>query len=333
MNEKQSSDKPNYELFRTGLSSYWPENFLSLEKNSFADFKEITYLGLMPEKFQIKKPLIAITNTHFDRKLQLLWMEKNYPLSLIIHANSGYDLFTEPFLDFFKMTPLLLGPELRMHAVAEYYIHCFLHAAGTLPFKKSWDMDRQYPRKLLKNMSILLIGYGHVGKILEKILIAFHCKVQIFDPHQFPKNSAQHILDLPIEEMDGIFCCCDLNKSSKSLIDKKVLQRCKNNIIIINAARGEICQEIELYQFAKKNVASQIFLDVFEKEPMDFQDWNQLPNVHLSSHVAGNHENLILESLEWQKNVVKNFLELTPVEFLKNYQQINLQDPNFPRIK
>ena len=60
----------------------------------------------------------------------------------------------------------------------------------------------------------------------------------------------------------------------------------KNNVLIINTARGNLVSEIDLNYAIKNNTIGGVALDVFEEEPAKNNILFGLENVLLTPHIA-----------------------------------------------
>ena len=77
-----------------------------------------------------------------------------------------------------------------------------------------------------------------------------------------------------------------LTEENRGMINEKTLQSMKPTALLINAARGEIVKEKDLYNALKDNVISGAGLDVFENEPPTNSPLLKLDNVVMTPHIA-----------------------------------------------
>ena len=83
-----------------------------------------------------------------------------------------------------------------------------------------------------------------------------------------------------------------LNNDTKNIINSKILHGANKNIVLINASRGGVINEENLYQFLIKNKKSKAFLDCFVKEPY-YGELLKLENVlgyHTLHHILMKQE-------------------------------------------
>ena len=116
-------------------------------------------------------------------------------------------------------------------------------------------------------------------------------KVVAYDPF-WPTAFAdeQGIEQLNLEELlkvsDVVSIHVPLIPETKWMIDKNSLDLMKPSAILVNAARGGIVNESDLYQALKKKVIAGAGLDVFENEPPTNSALLDLDNVVLTPHTA-----------------------------------------------
>jgi D-3-phosphoglycerate dehydrogenase len=136
-----------------------------------------------------------------------------------------------------------------------------------------------------------LIGLGAIGRCVALRAKGFQMKVVAYDPF-WPTEFAdeQGIEQMEIEELlkvsDIVSIHVPLIPETKWMIDEKTLGLMKPSAILINAARGGIVNESDLYQALKNKVIAGAGLDVFESEPPTNSALLELDNVVLTPHTA-----------------------------------------------
>jgi D-3-phosphoglycerate dehydrogenase len=301
---------------RTSTSPYFLKTFNQLEQASLNE-----YVDMLPsDSGAITDMLITNTHTNFD----LLSGEQVDNLKLVIHPNSGYDNFP---LDFVRSSkaPIIIGSTIRAQAVAQYILSAlFTHFASIAQHSK-WDDERKWPRTLISDLKITIVGYGHIGKILHTTLSPMVKELNVYDPFE-------NLTQLNNRNSDVVILACGLNSRSRHIIDKNFLNAIKDTALIINAARGELIKTSDLVNFLKANDEAYAVLDVFEEEPNDFTDFASLSNIKLTSHIAGVYKNIDLHTIDFEMEVISDYLELTSFDFNNKYQKMILQNKLRPEI-
>lgn len=301
---------------RTSTSPYFSPTFNQLEFESLNE-----YVDMLPsESGAVTDILITNTHTNFD----FLSGEQVDNLKLVIHPNSGYDNFPIDFVRGLK-APIVIGSTIRAQAVAQYILSALFSHFTKIPNHSKWDVERKWPRKLISDLKITIIGYGHIGKILHTALAPMVKELNVYDPFE-------NLTQLNNRNSDVVILACGLNSRSRHLIDKNFLNAIKDTALIINAARGELVKTPDLVNFLKANDEAYAVLDVFEKEPNNFSEFTDLTNVTLTSHIAGVYKNIDLHTIDFETEVVRDFLELTSFDFNNKYQKMILQNKLRPEI-
>lgn len=306
---------PLHLIFRPHYSHYWPKDYAQREEENYRThpLQKVTSLENAGES-----PWILLSNSHFQENFVPLSSWEN--LKLVIHSNSGFDSLASVATQLkAHRIPVILGNRLRRNAVVEYYLQCLLRAWGEIPSHLQWDPQRQYPRTLIDGRTIILLGQGHIGSLLENVLTLLGANVQIYDPKT--KNSdSLNFQNLPWESADAVLICCSLTDSSRNLLNANLLKRFAPHTVLINAARGQILCTQDLLTLLPSRPQWKVFLDVFEKEPTDFSLWRSHPQVHCTSHIAGVYDDLARASLEFEQHILQHFFEWPREQFLTYYQ-------------
>lgn len=288
-------------------SSYFSKNFDKLEQ------KELSLVKGLQRSNTANDVDIIITSSDT--------IPATIPKSakLIIHPNSGYDKFDLNWLKD-RDIPVIVGSPIRQVAVSEYYLSCIFHHFSPLPIKKEWDEGRQWKRKLLKDQKVLIYGFGHIGQYLEKALINLTKEVTISDPFKKPKNE---IRDL--ENYDIVISAFGLNESTRDFFSSDFFSNCKSDVLFLHASRGRQINIDSLKSFLAKNNNATAYVDVFPEEPYDLASID-LPNLHCSCHIAGVYEKIEENLIEFEKEVLVDYISKTLEDFKLKYKEQNLNE-------
>ena len=167
----------------------------------------------------------------------------------------------------------------------------------------------------LLNKTILIAGFGRIGKKLIKKCLGFDMKVIVFDPYVDDEIIASFggakvaTLDEGLKKADILSLSLPLNSETKNFITLKEMKLMKKNSIIINAARGGVVNEEDLNNALNNNIIAFAGIDVFEKEPPAIT--NPLianKKVVLSPHAATfTKEGLESMAVETAQNIIDFF--------------------------
>ncbi len=121
------------------------------------------------------------------------------------------------------------------------------------------------------NQTIGIVGVGHVGRLVEDMAKRLGLKTMLYDPpRQRIEGGDKWIANISdiAKEADIITFHTPLTKSGPDktyhLADNDFLTLCKQDAIIINAARGGIIDEEALIRYADR---FRIVIDTWENEP------------------------------------------------------------------
>tara|TARA_B100000965_G_C19199168_1_gene586539 strand:- start:76 stop:639 length:564 start_codon:yes stop_codon:yes gene_type:complete len=124
----------------------------------------------------------------------------------------------------------------------------------------------------LYNKNVVIFGFGRIGKEVAKRCHGFDAKIFVHDPYIDKKEIIKKNC-LPIEKnealeiADYISIHLPLNERTKNYISLKEFKKFKENLILVNTARGGIINEEALYLALKENKICGAGLDVFANEP------------------------------------------------------------------
>ena len=172
---------------------------------------------------------------------------------------------------------------------------------------------REWKRKLLKDQSVLILGYGHIGKYLESTLENITKKVVIVDPFKNKNPEIENYNDFNI-----IISAFGLNESTKTFLIAPFSRKCNNDVLFLHASRGGQLDVNGLVSFLTENPKSSSYVDVFPQEPYKIESID-LPNLHCSCHVAGVYESIEENLIQFEKQVLLDYISLEQdMSFYKN---------------
>jgi len=158
-----------------------------------------------------------------------------------------------------------------------------------------------YPVKgrQLSNCTFGIVGCGHIGKDLVKLLKPYNCKVLAHDILDFKEFYEQNgvtpvsLNDL-VRQSDVVTLHLPLDDSTKNILNSKRLHLLKKDAILINFARGGLIDESELKKLLLENKIAGAAVDVFKVEPPTDQDFLTMDNLLVTPHIGGSTEEAIL---------------------------------------
>ena len=163
-----------------------------------------------------------------------------------------------------------------------------------------------------------LIGYGNIGKRIEKVAVALGIQVSYVNS----RSSGAEIDDL-VKRSDFVIICAPLTENTRNLIDERRLEFFKSSAVLVNVGRGAIVDQQKLIEILKNKKIRGAGLDVFDGEPLTgtpseaIIELASLPNVITTPHIAYNTEEINdKQGVELVANI-KACIDGNPVNIVK----------------
>lgn len=146
-----------------------------------------------------------------------------------------------------------------------------------------------------------IVGFGRIGQELAKRANALEMRCIAYDPYINVERAKELGVEVcTLEELfpqaDFITVHTPLVKETKHLINKDSIAQMKDNVRIINCARGGIIDEEALADAIESGKIAGAALDVYENEPPEGQRIVALPQVITTPHLGAS-------TVEAQQNV------------------------------
>lgn len=169
------------------------------------------------------------------------------------------------------------------------------------------------PGVSLSEKTLGVIGVGNIGKAVVRRARAFGMKILGNDiveiDHVFLAETSLQMttLDSLLSESDFVSLHCDLNPTSRHLINARTLAQMKPGALLVNTARGPIIDEPALIDALQSGHLGGAALDVYENEPLPHDSpLMKMDKVLLAPHNANS------SPAAWERvhaNTIKNLLE------------------------
>ena len=156
----------------------------------------------------------------------------------------------------------------------------------------------------LESCHVGLVGFGMIAKETARRLSAFGCRISYYKPNRAPEDIEKEfgVEWLPFEELcrqcDIISLHTPVLPETTHMINEKAISLMKNNVVIINTARGDLIDQEALCSALKAGKIAGAGLDTLTPEPVTPE--NPLLNlpedaadrIIFSPHVAGTTKNV-----------------------------------------
>lgn len=125
-----------------------------------------------------------------------------------------------------------------------------------------------FPLNEISGKTLGIIGYGSIGRAVERAALAFNMKTLKVRRHDEDDPSFVD-LDTLLKKSDIITVHCPLNDSSYRMINAESIAKMKDGAIFINTARGGVMDEQAVADALISGKLAYAGIDVLENEPMD----------------------------------------------------------------
>jgi len=254
------------------------------------------------KKFNLSEDQIVSIISNYDgvvirssTKITKKIIEKSKRLKVIARAGVGVDN-----VDVKSATSngivVMNSPQSTSRTTAEHAISLIFSLARKIPFAHFSTINKKWQKEIfkgieLKSKTVGLIGCGNIGSEVAKIAISLQMNVIVYDPYL--SSDRIESLDAEKASLDEVLTLSDfvslhipLMNNTKNLIDIKKIKLMKKSSYLINAARGGLINENDLYKALQKKIIAGAALDVFEKEPLVNSPLHSLDNIILTPHLG-----------------------------------------------
>jgi phosphoglycerate dehydrogenase-like enzyme len=160
------------------------------------------------------------------------------------------------------------------------------HDAGVR--RGEWNRTGPATPWSLTGLTVGLVGYGRIGRLVGARLRGFSVRLLATDPRTPQDDYAEFVplVDL-LQKSDVVSIHTPLLPGTHHMIGPAELAEMQSHAVLINTSRGGIVDEAALEHALRVGALRGAGLDVFDREPPQGHELLRLPNVVLSPHIAG----------------------------------------------
>ena len=180
------------------------------------------------------------------------------------------------------------------------------------------DKRPLYPPVMLEELTgktVLLAGYGAIGKEIERMLAPFHVQMlRVARSARIePEVHSVNELDSLLPRAEVVILILPSTAESKKLIGPRQFALMRQGALLINAARGPIVDTNALVD-ALHSGRIRVALDVTDPEPLPEGHplWS-CPNLLLTPHVAGSSPQFAPRSLKTAAGELRRYIDGKPL--------------------
>jgi D-3-phosphoglycerate dehydrogenase / 2-oxoglutarate reductase len=194
------------------------------------------------------------------------------------------------------------APGRNAQAAAEFAVGMMLAAMRRIPVADAelkagrWRADffgYEEAGMELAGSCVGLVGYGAIGRIVARVLLAFGAQVLVSDPYADPEatraDGAEPVgLDELLRRSQVVSLHARLTSETRGLIGPEQLALLPRGAVLVNTARGGLLDYRPLADALRDGRLGAVALDVYDIEPPP-PDWpmREAPNLVVTPHLAG----------------------------------------------
>lgn len=158
---------------------------------------------------------------------------------------------------------------------------------------RGWNYtERRYESRLLTGQTVVMLGFGAIGRRLADLLAPFGMKLIAVRRQTRSEPGVRIISEEQISsalgEADHVVNILPLNASTQNYVNARRLSCCKRGARFYNVGRGATVDEAALLEALQSGRIGAAYLDVFQQEPLPPAHplWSA-PNCYVTPHTAG----------------------------------------------
>ena len=265
--------------------------------------------------------LIVRTYTRVDDEL----LDKAKQLEVVGRAGVGLDNIDVEACRA-RGVEVVYTPDANTQAVVEYVLALMLdhvRPRTSLPVSVSGDKFHELRRsefgRQLDRLTLGILGHGRIGRRVGAVAHVLGMNVHVCDllseaelrkAAEYPFEYVDH--ETLYRESDVLSLHVDGRSGNRRMIGSNVLDRLKDGVLLINAARGMLIDAGALAKWAREHPDSAAVLDVHDPEPPPAEySLYGLRNVRLLPHLASRTDSAMAD-MSWVVRDVAAVLEGEP---------------------
>ena len=158
-----------------------------------------------------------------------------------------------------------------------------------------WDKDGGHQ---LSGKTVGIIGCGHIGSDVVRLLSPFSCNILVNDivskeDFCLEQGISEVSLNEVVKKSDIISLHVPLTELTRQMVNESFFQRMRSTAFLVNTCRGEVVNQGSLKNALSKRVIAGAALDVFIEEPPTDAEFLSLPNLMVTPHIGGNSKEAV----------------------------------------
>jgi D-2-hydroxyacid dehydrogenase (NADP+) len=159
--------------------------------------------------------------------------------------------------------------------------------------RRAWERGGYANMRRLAGQTVLIIGYGHIGRhcarLLRAVGMSVHAlkrDVRVGTDHADRVFTAEQLLEA-VAGADHVVCILPGDSGTDGLLGEAAFARMKPTAAVYNIGRGNAIDPDALQRALRTRQIAAAFLDVLPQEPLPPQSvlWNT-PNLYITPHIS-----------------------------------------------
>lgn len=190
----------------------------------------------------------------------------------------------------------------------------------------AWGLAVALPEmKALRDLTVGVVGFGRIGRMVVRRLMPFGCGVIVFDPAvskeviETSGASAATSLDEVLCRADVLTLHCPSTAETRRMLSAENFAKMKRGSILINVARGDLVDTHAMTAALENGHLAAVALDVADPEPLPADHpLLRSPNALVTPHVASTSIRAVRNLRETAANLVARALRGEPLPNVVN---------------
>ena len=156
--------------------------------------------------------------------------------------------------------------------------------------KWKWSADFMLGKQM-SNKRLGILGMGRIGRAVAKRARGFNMEIHYHNRTQLSKDLEEGaIYHKTIQDLfrcsDFLSINCPATKETNKIINKETLAFLPDNVVVGNAARGDVVDDEAMIEALKSKKVFAFGLDVYNGEPKIHPEYLKLNNIFLLPHLG-----------------------------------------------
>ena len=171
----------------------------------------------------------------------------------------------------------------------------------------------------LSALTVGVVGYGHIGTRVVRLLKPFGCRILVTDPYVqlSPDDRDEGVVKVALDDLlaqsDVVTLHARVTSETTGFIGRRELALMKPSAYLVNTARGPLVDYQALYEALSNRGIRGASLETFAVEPVPPDlPLLRLPNVTLTPHIAGASLQTVERSAAMVAEEVRRYVDGEP---------------------